>query len=62
VTFGSWRKSSYSGGAETQCVEVALGEVVGVRDSKTPGHFTVPRTAWVAVAHAAASGELTGTR
>lgn len=30
-----WRKSSYSGGGNNDCVEVAVGaEVVGVRDSK----------------------------
>jgi hypothetical protein len=32
---GNWRKSSYSGGGNGDCVEVAFGpEVVGVRDSK----------------------------
>jgi len=33
-----WRKSSYSGGAGGNCVEVAadLSGVVGVRDSKNP--------------------------
>ncbi len=32
---GQWRKSSYSQGANTECVEVAFApEVVGVRDSK----------------------------
>ena len=46
-----WRKSSYSGGGNTQCVEVApMAEGVGVRDSKSreSGHLTVPRTAWQA--------------
>ncbi|MFC6885748.1 MULTISPECIES: DUF397 domain-containing protein [Actinomadura] len=32
-----WRKSSYSGGGQTQCVEVAgLGTGVLARDSKDP--------------------------
>jgi hypothetical protein len=30
-----WRKSSYSGGGNNDCVEVAVGiDAVGVRDSK----------------------------
>jgi hypothetical protein len=29
-----WRKSSRSSGGENNCVEVALGPVVGVRDTK----------------------------
>lgn len=34
----AWRKSSYSGGTGSNCVEVALGETAtGVRDSKNPG-------------------------
>ncbi|QFZ21906.1 DUF397 domain-containing protein [Saccharothrix syringae] len=38
-----WRKSSYSGGANTNCVEVAFAsEAVGVRDSKN----TAPRLAF----------------
>jgi hypothetical protein len=40
-----WQKSSYSGGEQNDCVEVAEGsEVRHVRDSKDPngGHFTVP--------------------
>ena len=31
----TWRKSSHSG-TETDCVEVALAETVGVRDTKQP--------------------------
>lgn len=32
-----WRKSSYSGGAGNDCVELAVNtDVVGVRDSKNP--------------------------
>ena len=42
-----WRKSSYSGGANTECVEVAFApEVVGVRDSKN----TAPRLAFTPTA------------
>lgn len=44
-----WRKSSYSGGGNTNCVEVArFSRAVGVRDSKNreARHLTVPRTAW----------------
>ncbi|HEY3749427.1 MAG TPA: DUF397 domain-containing protein [Pseudonocardiaceae bacterium] len=34
----SWRKSSYSGGGNGNCVEVAVRtEAVGVRDSKNTG-------------------------
>ncbi|MFE2751806.1 DUF397 domain-containing protein [Actinosynnema sp. NPDC059335] len=42
-----WRKSSYSQGANTNCVEVAFApEVVGVRDSKN----TAPRLAFTPTA------------
>ena len=42
-----WRKASYSG-HEDNCVEVALGPVVGVRDTKArrAGQLTVPAAAW----------------
>ncbi|WP_158844283.1 DUF397 domain-containing protein [Saccharothrix deserti] len=51
LTFGVWRKASYSG-ANSGCVEVAhssTGEV-GIRDSKAPttGALTVSRAAWTA--------------
>ncbi|GAA2738007.1 DUF397 domain-containing protein [Actinocorallia aurantiaca] len=33
----TWRKSSHSGGASGQCVEVAsLPGLIGIRDSKNP--------------------------
>jgi hypothetical protein len=38
VTGVSWRKSSYSGSNDGNCVEVGgTGRAVAVRDSKTPG-------------------------
>ncbi|WP_410672682.1 DUF397 domain-containing protein [Amycolatopsis sp. cmx-4-68] len=45
-----WRKSSYSG-HEDNCVEVALGRVVGVRDTKAraAGQLSVPARAWRSV-------------
>jgi hypothetical protein len=44
---GVWRKSSYSGD-QTNCVEIALGSVVGVRDTKdrAGGVLTVPAGSW----------------
>ncbi|MFF5002133.1 DUF397 domain-containing protein [Streptomyces phaeochromogenes] len=38
LTTAVWRKSSYSDGGDTNCVEVADGHpgIVPVRDSKTP--------------------------
>ncbi|WP_447004273.1 DUF397 domain-containing protein [Saccharothrix isguenensis] len=48
LTFGTWHKSSFSGG-NSNCVEVAHSiAVVGVRDSKSPttGPLTIPRTTW----------------
>ncbi len=51
-----WFKSSYSGGAGGECLEVAASLTsVHVRDSKDTGRgaFTVPPAAWSAfVAHA----------
>lgn len=44
---GVWRKSSYSGD-QTNCVEVALGSVVGVRDTKdrAAGALTLAAGSW----------------
>ena len=42
----AWRKSTYSGGVENECVEVAdLKSHIGIRDSKNPaaGHLTLTR-------------------
>lgn len=49
-THRKWKKSSYSGGSG-QCVEVALGVVVDVRDSKAPkgGELNLPARSWVAL-------------
>jgi Domain of unknown function (DUF397) len=47
-----WRKSSYSGGVENNCVEVAgLDGHIGVRDSKNPGagHLAVTRRDFAAL-------------
>ncbi len=46
---GPWETSSHSN-AEGNCVEVAVGGVVGVRDTKARelGHFTVGAPAWTA--------------
>lgn len=58
----TWRKSSHSGGANTNCIEVApLPQAVGVRDTKNrdAGHLTVPRTAWHTFTQAAVNGHLT---
>lgn len=44
-----WRKSSYSGGENTACVEVAFTTpAVAVRDSKDPSgpHLTVAPSSW----------------
>jgi hypothetical protein len=41
-----WRTSSYSGNGDQNCVEVAFGGEVGVRDSKNP----VPELAFSAEA------------
>jgi len=51
-----WRKSSYSGGSNSDCVEVApLVASVGVRDSKArgAGQLTVRRAAWTRFVHGA---------
>ncbi|MGV9878304.1 DUF397 domain-containing protein [Streptomyces sp. NPDC003006] len=44
----TWFKSSYSGGNETECVEVAITEDILIRDSKRPAsaRVTVQARAW----------------
>ncbi|WP_176968952.1 DUF397 domain-containing protein [Amycolatopsis xylanica] len=52
VSTGVWFKSSYSGGANNECVEVAyLGDGVGVRDTKdrVGDSLTLPPAAWAAL-------------
>ncbi|MDI2126573.1 DUF397 domain-containing protein [Yinghuangia seranimata] len=47
-----WRKSSYSGNTQGNCVEAALlVEGVGVRDSKAPllGDLTVEARSWASL-------------
>ncbi|WP_339154470.1 DUF397 domain-containing protein [Actinomadura luteofluorescens] len=54
-----WRKSSYSGGNEGNCVEVAeLNGRIGVRDSKNPaaGHLTLTRQAFITLLQRAPRG------
>ena len=43
-----WVKSSQSGSGSDQCVEVRLGDSIGVRDSKNrdAGALWLPPTAW----------------
>lgn len=56
-----WRKSSYSGGSQTECVEVApVAGVVGVRDTKNrdAGHVVVSAFTWRAFVSAAKIGDL----
>jgi hypothetical protein len=52
----NWRKSSHSGGNGGDCVEVASGNGVLVRDTTDRGGFTlaVPASAWQAFVRAVA--------
>jgi Domain of unknown function (DUF397) len=53
-----WRKSSYSGNPNADCVEVAFAsDVVGVRDSKNTNgpRLAFPANAWRTFAHRAPS-------
>ncbi|MFE9460886.1 DUF397 domain-containing protein [Streptomyces californicus] len=55
-----WRKSSYSGGANGECLEVADGHAtVPVRDSKTPaGHaLAFSSRGWARFVSAVKDGE-----
>ncbi|TDE18941.1 DUF397 domain-containing protein [Actinomadura sp. 6K520] len=47
-----WRKSTYSGGNEGECVEIGdLNDDIGIRDSKNPanGHLTLTRQSFAAL-------------
>ncbi|MFG2088251.1 MULTISPECIES: DUF397 domain-containing protein [unclassified Spirillospora] len=47
-----WRKSTYSGGNEGECVEIAdLNDDIGIRDSKNPtnGHLVLTRQHFAAL-------------
>lgn len=50
MTDTGWKTSSYSNKHDWMCVEVALGTVVGVRDTKDRerGQLTIGATAWAA--------------
>ncbi|WP_329133270.1 DUF397 domain-containing protein [Streptomyces sp. NBC_01476] len=56
-----WFKSSYSGGANTECVETALRDRgVDVRDAKNPEGpvLTFSRAGWAAFIRAVRAGEV----
>ncbi|MFD9951202.1 DUF397 domain-containing protein [[Kitasatospora] papulosa] len=60
-TFGRWYKSTYSGGDQGECLEVARGyDVVPVRDSKvSQGPAVIASTAsWSAFVTAVRNGSL----
>jgi hypothetical protein len=61
----TWRKSSYSGSDNSNCVEVADGfpTAVPVRDSKNPTGpaLVLPTPAWSAFVTALKSGGLTAS-
>lgn len=61
--FTGWRKSSYSGGGNGECLEVADGHpVVPVRDSKRPQGpaLVFPAAGWSAFVSAVRTGTLGG--
>ncbi|MBC6446950.1 DUF397 domain-containing protein [Actinokineospora xionganensis] len=43
-----WRKSTFSGAGQADCVEIAYSATVRVRDSKNPtgGTLSFPASAW----------------
>ncbi|HVK22993.1 MAG TPA: DUF397 domain-containing protein [Actinokineospora sp.] len=55
MTDSRWRKSSFSGGGNTNCVELDLADTVSaIRDSKNPTGpvLTLVPTAWSALLYA----------
>ncbi|GAA2439623.1 DUF397 domain-containing protein [Streptomyces glaucus] len=58
---GAWVKSSYSSGAEGNCVEAAnLASEIGIRDSKDKAGpaLVFPRSSWAAFVASLSAGEL----
>ncbi|GAA1112867.1 DUF397 domain-containing protein [Nocardiopsis composta] len=53
-----WHKSSYSGGAHQDCVEVSEGAITAVRDTRNRhlGHLEFPATEWAAFIYAVRAG------
>ncbi|MER6028299.1 DUF397 domain-containing protein [Streptomyces sp. NPDC001851] len=63
-TFTGWYKSSYSGGTNDDCVEIACGHpVVPVRDSKaaTGPALLFPTDSWQSFVTAVKDGRVVGT-
>lgn len=61
AVFRQWRKSSYSGGGNGDCLEVSDGHaVVPVRDSKRPDSpaLTFPTGSWSSFVAGVKAGEL----
>ncbi|GAA3858662.1 DUF397 domain-containing protein [Saccharothrix violaceirubra] len=59
-TFTAWRKSSYSGPPDNDCVEVGFGgDGVGLRDSKAPdeGVLVLSRRGWAGFLSTIKSGD-----
>ena len=67
-TYRHWRKATWSGGNNGNCVEVGFtpdGSVTGIRDTKEAGSpdrgvLEVPREAWVKFISAVQNGDLPG--
>lgn len=56
---GQWRKSSYSANTSS-CVEIAYGDVVGIRDTKNraAGQLSVSASQWRHLLDATKAGAL----
>ena len=60
LVHAAWRKSSHSGHANSNCVEVAMaGRAVAVRDSKNPddGHLVFANGQWRAFVRGVKEGQ-----
>ncbi|OOC55902.1 MULTISPECIES: DUF397 domain-containing protein [Nocardiopsis] len=55
-----WHKSSYSGGSGAECVEVAEGDTVFVRDTQNRelGHIEYSPAEWTSFLHDLKAGPL----